>query len=331
MNKLIKIQDIEKEYKVNGVGIKFTDDQIAYFNNTKLNLYSPPIHHKQFTTLLTKVKSPIIYFRLCQLLSKFIHTWDYSKLTYALLKNKYENDISMFKILFNVNKKESDVYEFSKKYLGDYYANIIKTAILNKLTELNKVESILDIGCGDCILTKYIGESLNAKHIYGADIEKEFEIGWEKARPTDITFVTIKHNILKFNRKFDAICCIMVMHHIPEHVLQDYLESIHQYLNKGGLFLIKEHDCFNSIDYMMADIEHSLYIANNEYNRNNLDVDSWFNRIDKEPLINYKDRFTWNVLISRVGFECIYENVFDTRLSNIYTPTKGYVALFKKK
>jgi 2-polyprenyl-3-methyl-5-hydroxy-6-metoxy-1,4-benzoquinol methylase len=318
---MLSANDIEQN-----LGIQLTSAQKNYFENRQLNKYVLPSSNLQISTLLTKFNKPQVYFRLCTLICKFKQTYDFPKFTYFLLKNKYAKDIEIYENIFKDIPKIVSVTEYSKEYVAEYIVNILNSLKL-------KPTSLLDIGCGNCIITRDLGFALNMKpqDIYGADIPQEFEQKWKETRPKEIKFIEIKDNKLKFDRTFDMITCMMVLHHVPENVLEEYISEIYKLLNKGGVFILKEHDCFNAVDYIIADIEHSLYIAKEEFasNKNRKLSEKVIKNILDQKMV-YKDRFTWKVLIQKVGFKCIYENPFDKTLSNTYSGDRAYLAVFLK-
>ena len=315
--------DIQKKLK-----ITLTEPQQFHINNRQLNKYVYPKSNKQISTLLTKFNKPAIYFRLCQLICRFKYTWDFARFTYTLLKNKNASDTEIFEAIFqDVAKADASTFSNqSKEFVAEY--------IINILTGLKiKPRSLLDIGCGNCILTRDLGKALNIDYanIYGADVADEFEVKWEESRPKEIKFVEIRNNKLKFDRKFDMITCMMVLHHVPESVLKEYIRDIYYLLNSGGIFMIKEHDCFNAVDNMIADLEHSLFIARSAaeaFNEHKLSAETKKKIFDQK--ISYKDRFTWRIMMEEVGFKCIHENIYDTGLSNTYAPNRAYLAIFKR-
>ena len=320
---MISVKDIENE-----LNIKFTYAEKSYFENRQLDKYILPKSNMQISTLLNKFNRPAIYYNLCNLICKFKKSWDFATFTYVLLKNKSSKDFDIFERIFQNIPNVSSVREYSKEYVAEYIINILDNQ------KLSRPKSLLDIGCGNCIMTRDLGIAFNMKKddIYGADIPQEFEQKWAETRPKNINFVLIHNNKLKFKRKFDLITCMMVLHHIDEQILNQYLKDIYNLLNDNGIFIIKEHDCFNAIDYIMADIEHSLYIVQEAFAiQNNKKLSEQSKKSISELNISYKDRFSWRVLIQRAGFICVYEKPFDYKLTNTYSPNRAYLAIFQKK
>lgn len=320
---LYSAEEVERQLK-----ISLTEHQKNYFKNRQLNKYVYPRSNRQISTLLVKFNKPAMYFRLCQLICKFKKSWDFAGFTYTLLKKKNATDTEIYEAIFRDTPKEaaSSVLDFSKEFVAEYLVTIFKNLELAPT-------SLLDIGCGNCIMTRDLGKALGIDNanVYGADVPGEFELKWAESRPREIKFVEIRNNKLKFNRKFDLITCMMVLHHVPESVLMQYIKDIFALLNSGGIFVIKEHDCFNAADYIIADVEHSLYIAKEAFAlRGERKLSAESQKRIFEQKMEYKDRFTWRIMMQQVGFKCIHENIYDTGLSNTYAPNRAYLAIFKR-
>lgn len=322
--------DIENE-----LNIKLTDQQKKYFNNMQISKYVFPKSNYQISTLLTKLNRPATYYRLCQLICKFQKSWNFADITYLLLKNKKLNDADIFEKLFSNVRDIQTVREYSKEYVANYLLNILNNLTIENSSIKFIPKSYLDIGCGTGILTRDFGKTLGItnENIVGADVEDEFEESWKITRPKEIKYYIIKNGKLDIGRKFDVVTCMMVLHHVPLDHLNKYILDIYNLLNSDGIFIIKEHDCFNVADYIIADLEHSFYISQ-EYFAANPSSNKKLSDAAKQKIfdqvIYYKDRFTWKIIIQRAGFKCIYEKPYDTGLAETYAPNRAYVAVFKK-
>lgn len=330
MNNLnFNYSDIESE-----LNIKFTKQEIQWWDSRNLDKYVLPNSNCQISTILTKFNKPRYYYRLCLLFSKFIHSYKFADIFYFLFKNKNSSDMEIYekmsqsnsgKRILNEKTSQSESKEnYSREHIAEYlYYELNKAIDMKKL----KIKTYLDIGCGNCILTRDLGKYLELlpENIYGADIETTFEESWKDERPSDINFVTIHNNKLKFDTKFDIISCIMVLHHVPKNILLDYIKQIYNLLNSDGLFLIKEHDCHYAIDSVIADIEHSLYI----YQNSSTSHDDLKNKIFEQEN-HFYNKYEWQYMFSKVGFKLIYTTPYDISLNQNYAPSRGYLALYKK-
>src|SRR5258708_29757658 len=83
---------------------------------------------------------------------------------------------------------------------------------------IGQVESILDIGCGDGVIAKRLGEAAGAKRVVGVDVH---------LRPQRCIDVELYDGLkLPFpDRSFEAVIIVDVLHHCtePETVLSETL------------------------------------------------------------------------------------------------------------
>ena len=93
-------------------------------------------------------------------------------------------------------------------------------------------EHILDLGCGDGIITTQIADS--AARVVGIDICDSREdscnnFQFERRNATD----------LDFNQEFDAVFSNLVIHHIktPEQARKQVISSVWNALKPGGRFV----------------------------------------------------------------------------------------------
>lgn len=150
-----------------------------------------------------------------------------------------------------------------------YYATKFKSLAIKRF---------LDLGCGSCRITEFLADKLNVVP-HGSDLEEPFEQAWA-ARSSKVKFKYLKTGSpLGHPGKWDLITAIMVLHHVPNP--EETIRAIAKSLNPGGLFIIKEHDCTSAAEDMLVDIEHSLYIVQNN--------DDWKKRIKTQ----YIKCFNW--------------------------------------
>jgi SAM-dependent methyltransferase len=190
-----------------------------------------------------------------------------------------------------------------------------------------KITTYLDIGCGTGKKAEYIAKELNIlpKNTYGADVDSFDEQGtnWnKKAKKCNINFVPIKENErYPFkNGKFDMISAFMVLHHIPN--IEFALKEVHRLLRKNGLFIIKEHDCYNAADVMLADVEHCMYSL--VYSRV---PDRDFRHKDYATYFNHLE---WDCILLRYGFKFVKDSFSSASVHFNVSPSRGYLAVYKK-
>lgn len=304
-------------------------DYIRLKNKINMSLYKNMSSNEQIKTIMKlskKYKLKSYSDRLFILISRHISM---NKL-YKLL-NSNTNDNKIYKILSKYvrHKREKTLEIYLNPDLPcDGYVRLAQkiTYKINKhIIERDpnfKMKNYLDIGCGNCIKTKLIGDLLELKsnNIYGADIPKWSGYNQEQRKKLPINIIDIKPNKklpIKSN-KFSLVSTLMVLHHVNN--LKLMLTEINRILELNGYLIIKEHDCLTSIDYMLADVEHALYgiVINNN--------DKFINDYYSE----YYDWLEWDVIIHKFGFKKIHYELIYTPIDQYFQPTRGFISIYKK-
>lgn len=101
---------------------------------------------------------------------------------------------------------------------------------------IGKVDSLLDVGCGDGAITKRLGEMAGASRIEGVDVQIQPKRHIE-VRHYDGTRLPFP------DRSFDAVMMVDVLHHCvdPETTLKEVVRVANK------VVLIKDHFCFGKI------------------------------------------------------------------------------------
>ena len=110
----------------------------------------------------------------------------------------------------------------------------------------------------------------------------------------------------------------MVLHHVKN--LNTLLSEINRIMKMGGFFIIKEHDAFTNIDYMLMDIQHAMFsiVERQETDYKNVYYAKYYNWIE------------WDLIIQEYGFQ-YYHGAYDS--NSIYFamgPTRHYYTIYKK-
>ncbi len=135
-------------------------------------------------------------------------------------------------------------------------------------------EKILDVGCGNGIVTKLLISQIGIKAT-GCDIRNYLIYD-------DIPFVRIKNNKLPFSKKkFDALLLIDVLHHLPFEKQENLIQESLRVANKVLIFEAKP-----TIAGKLADI------ILNKYHYGNL----------KTPL-SFRDINNWKILFKKLSLK----------------------------
>lgn len=223
-----------------------------------------------------------------------------------------KNDLEAYKIV-----KRAD----SKRHSEGTYIYKINAQILYHYVKRFgvKVKSFLDLGCGECKTTAELAKLLEVQGC-GSDVQEQFETGWDEARPTSVNFKTITDkNPLGHAGKWDLITAIMVLHHIPD--VEKTIAAIAKSLLPGGLLILKEHDCFTYSEEMLVDIEHCMYIVQNN--------EDWLNKI-KSQYIKCRNWIEWAYLMRNHGLTLLHYGPWGY-ISHSYGNTRKSVLVFQKQ
>ncbi len=79
-------------------------------------------------------------------------------------------------------------------------------------------ESVLDVGCGEGVLTYRWAEQLGARPVLGIDLpDPKLEVEWSTRRRPNLEFRAIAADDLPFpDRSFDLAAAIEVLEHVPD-------------------------------------------------------------------------------------------------------------------
>lgn len=131
---------------------------------------------------------------------------------------------------------------------GDYFHRAFVFPNIEKLLELRGGEFILDAGCGNGALSRYM-KKMGAE-VFGVDFssslikqaeERSQGIKFEKMDLTD----EFKLRKLAQSKTFDRIVCSMVLHDMSD--IRPFFESLQFLMKPKGYFVFSiPHPCFNS-------------------------------------------------------------------------------------
>jgi len=296
-----------------------------------LNTYQPVDSNKQIRTIMK--------------LSREYKLKDYSD-RLIILVSRHTNMRGVYKFLNSRKLSDSEVYNELQKYVKkrhkkelsryskgpdepcDGYMRMVQR--LNYIIQQNidpkfKIQNYLDIGCGDCIKTKLLGDllGLKSKQVYGADIPAWSSYTQQQRKQLPINIIDLEANkVLPIkSNKFSLVSAYMVLHHVKN--LKLMLDEIHRILKPGGYLIIKEHDALTSLDYMLADVEHAIYEI--VYGKSN------HQEFEKSHYAKYYDWLEWDLIMYKHQFKCIYSRHIYSHTSQYFQPTRGYIAIYQKK
>lgn len=171
-----------------------------------------------------------------------------------------------------------------------------------------QLDSYLDVGCGEGVVTQAVAERLQIplSDTFGTDIA-----GWldnsDEVNPHINFFVAETPYPVE---QIALITALQSLHHVTD--LPAVIAAIHSALQVGGWLVIREHDARNDDDLDLIDAEHFLYMASHD-------------TLDKlgEYYGDYRSQAEWTELLTGAGFELV-------RVTEPIGMTRYYYALYRR-
>jgi SAM-dependent methyltransferase len=295
-NRLVCIEDARNDNEIPYVD-DITGIELKYKSRKK---YIDPQTNRQISYVLKNGNSREIA-RLYELIARFRRN---DKNIMQLLSR---DDSSIYKMI--QVKSDSDV-NLSER--ADFHSeNLFRILKNNKITFPVDCK-YLDIGCMDGSITKSLAQHIGAKEIHCIEPDP-------KNKTPGVEFSTSVEKYPFDDNHFDLVTAFMTLHHIPNVEL--IVKEIFRVLKPGGLFFIKEHDCWSTIDCMLVDIEHCVHMTmSGELEPGKL--------LPKDYFISYRNYHAFNKLLSELKF--IKADYYYPNVRNEMTSTRAFYAIFQK-
>ena len=201
-----------------------------------------------------------------------------------------------------------DIYDSGRRYFipcfNDYYETGVNILSLIK----NDYESILDLGAGTGLLTKYLYEKFPTAQFTLVDVaEKMLDIAKVRFRgKNNFTYNVADYSAELPSRDFDLIASALSIHHLDEDEKRLLYSLIYDKLPKGGCFL--NLDQFNASSDIINETFNKYwydYIIHSGITKE--EIDRWTSRkgLDKESTV--RDTIS---MLKEIGFdqsECVYQ------------------------
>ena len=190
------------------------------------------------------------------------------------LFNKFIEQINK---LVKLNKRDNEIYKEMRHYYlntivtdskfsscmsqsnrpntqGNIIANIARKYLSN-IIKNDKDIYYLDIGAGDCSITKNVANLLNIiyKNVYATEIYPK------SSECNEINYLLVTNSILpnEFTNKFNLITCIMSLHHLDYETM---IKELSRVIKNNGILIIREHDCISDNLVVYLDVLHGFHL-----------------------------------------------------------------------
>lgn len=277
-------------------------------HNPRGDMYRKYDSNDQIQTIIRKGTS-IEVAKLYQLLTK--HAWkrgpDALK-WFAGLATRRDTDVYT-----EIQKLWAAESGHNKETRGGGHAQLSWDILKRVAPKSAQYENYLDVGCGDGTITAEFSKLIGAKNVGGLEIGKYDN---PAIKYTYITPDTVK--LPQDDGTYDLITAYMSLHHIKQ--LPAIFAELCRVLKPGGIFFIKEHDCWSAMDAMLIDIEHNIFIYGNNETQ------------DRDPHIyHHRNCWSWIKFFEAAGFECLGANYYATTVRPDISPTRAFWAIFCRR
>jgi SAM-dependent methyltransferase len=271
--------------------------------STRSEDYVSPTSNIQIRTIAQKGNADELA-RLVKFLGKYVSV-DGRRFG-TLISMMHKKDTEVFDMIcprLTANRNEADR---GKGQAENLYHAYLRAARIFKITP---PQNYLDIGCGNGVITTYFGKMIEAENIYGVDPVEQ--------KPLEGIVIT-KGTAEKLpypDNNFDFITALVSLHHIKD--LDTAVKELYRVMKPGGYLLIKEHDCWNAMDAMMVDLEHSIFIHCLEKRP-----------IDDEIVYHYKNYNGWDHALH--PFKYLLADFYYTTFRHEVGPSRVFWGLYQK-
>jgi ubiquinone/menaquinone biosynthesis C-methylase UbiE len=229
--------------------------------------------------------------------------------------------ISKYKI--DLTNKSSN----SKQYFIDNLYTLIKRNIID-----DDDIHIMDIGGGECKILIGLQNKFNLPNKNIVCVEQKGDWYEKYTYVNDINYIFWDNKTIDMSdNSMDVITILVVLHHMDDKIIRNVVKNAYRLLKKGGIVIIKEHDCSSKKIKKLIDYEHYIYHIIELYNRNTNITQQSLEEFLSCYVSNYKSKDEFDKIFTDNGFDIVEElDVSFQKLSNVNnSPSKLYWKVYK--
>ena len=150
---------------------------------------------------------------------------------------------------------DGEKYRAASKHQKEWGSKIISEL------KLRGSESVLDLGCGDGVLTEQLARLVPRGFVLGIDASRGMIDAVKRLEKSNLTFRLMDISEINFENEFDLIFSNATLHWIKDH--QKLLDSCHSALRKNGMIRFNfaaEGNC-SSLIMVVKDVMHTARYA----------------------------------------------------------------------
>jgi len=171
--------------------------------------------------------------------------------------------------------------------------------ICNLLPKEVRSYRVLDLGCGNGILSELVFQKLPKSFIVGFDLTADMLKAYEKKLANHAGSFELKQGDFRIDpigEEYDIIIAGLTLHHLSRQERQPFYKILYSALKQGGLFLAR--DIIIDEDKAVA---HDHYVYWKKFMKSQgEDPELWYSKhIDKDHPVTLSDHFAW---LRQAGF-----------------------------
>jgi SAM-dependent methyltransferase len=173
-------------------------------------------------------------------------------------------------------------------------------ATLEELFDLANPQSLLDVGCGEGVLTYEWAEKLGDKRIVGLDLDDPLlHAEWEKRQRPNLEYTVMKAENLPFaDDEFDVATAIEVLEHVPDpaHTVAEMARCAERFL----LVSVPREPLWRGLN--MARGAYWKELGNTPGHLNHWSKRSFVELLSRHgEVVQARSPFPWSMLLVRLG------------------------------
>ena len=194
--------------------------------------------------------------------------------------------------------KQADEYESLMARLVPYYREQSKI-ISDLLPDDDRAYRVLDLGCGNGILSEVVFEKLPNSFIVGLDLTEGMLMAFKKKLSGHTGKFELRQADFRsdsIGKGYDIVIAGLTLHHLTWEEREKFYMTICSALNHGGLFISR--DIIIDEDPMVADYQYSHWKA--FMKSQGEDPEFWYSKHkEKDHPVTLSDHFAW---LRQAGF-----------------------------
>ena len=194
--------------------------------------------------------------------------------------------------------KQADEYEKLMVKLVPQYLEQ-NQIIYNLLPEENKNYRVLDLGCGNGILSELVFRKLPHSYIVGFDLTENMLNAFNKKLAKYSGKFELKQGDFRndpIGVNYDIVIAGLTLHHLTWEEREQFYKTLYSSLNGGGLFIAR--DIIIDEDQNIINQQYGLWKEFMKFNGE--DPEFWYAKhIEKDHPITLTDHFSW---LRKAGF-----------------------------